>query len=324
MTEKISKICWNDNKWIKPSGTNGKSPSTESYENSEGFGHEEWLFDKSKIVNGYHYGFLQPLSLTTDRHVGNNYRIWLYSSTSGYKYLIGYIDNAICISSDESEKTYQVYKKNGWLKEMIDDLTNAGINPTKLKSSTPKGFFNLKFKIKAVKLFDEYKMLSAFDKNLTTSRYKLLDKVSNFKFDEVKQKGTSCYTRKSIEKTFVDPYHNKIQNALSKYLRLSGQFNNVQVEKNSVDVQATSKNGELYYFEIKTDTAKYNIRQAIGQLFEYSFYPNSNKADKLIIVGDEEPSKLVRVYIKHLREQTGLKIFYRWIDMEREILSQDL
>lgn len=73
--------------------------------------------------------------------------------------------------------------------------------------------------------------------------------MSNFKFDAVKQKGTSCYTRKSIEKTFVDPYHNKIQNALSKYLRLSGQFNNVQVEKNSVDVQATSKNGELYYFE---------------------------------------------------------------------------
>lgn len=323
MTEKISKICWNDFKWTKPSGTNGKSPSADSYENSAGYGYEEWLLDKSKVIDGYHYGFLQPLNLKTDRHVGNTYKIWLYSITGRQKFLIGYIDNAICISKDESTETFKTYKRNGWIKEMVADLESAGINATNLKTGTPANiFFNVKFKVKDIKLND-IQRISSNDKNLTTTRYKLLDKVADFKFEEVKQKGTEGYSRKLVAETFVDPYHNKIQNSLSKILRASGQFTNIQVEKNCIDIQATSNN-ELHFFEIKTDTAKSNIRQAVGQLFEYSFYPTTTKATKLIVVGDEEPSKEVRNYIKHLREQTGLKIFYRWVDMDKQILSPEL
>ena len=113
MIEKISKICWNDFNWIKPSGTNGKSPSLNSYENEQGFGHEEWLLDKSKVINGFHYGFLQPLNLVTDRHVGKEYKIWLYTVTGKQKILVGSIDNAYCISKDESEEIFNFYKKNG-------------------------------------------------------------------------------------------------------------------------------------------------------------------------------------------------------------------
>ncbi len=324
MTEKISKICWNDHKWTKPSGTNGKSPSTDSYENIVGYGHEEWLLDKSKIVDGFHYGFLQPLNLKTDRHVDNTYKVWLYTITGRQKFLVGYIDKAICISKDESTETFKTYKRNGWIKEMVTDLENAGINATNLKETPATIFFNVKFKVKDIKLNDDFLRLSSKDKNLTTTRYKLLDKVADFKFEEVKEKGTDGYSRKLVAETFVDPYHNKIQNTLSKILRASGQFKNIQVEKNNVDVQATSNNNELHFFEIKTDTAKNNIRQAVGQLFEYSFYPTTTKANKLIVVGDEEPSREVKNYIKHLREQTGLKIFYRWLDMDKHLLSPEL
>jgi hypothetical protein len=324
MIEKISKICWNDHKWSKPSGTNGKSPSTDSYENIVGYGHEEWLLDKSKIIDGYHYGFLQPLNLKTDRHVGNTYKIWLYSITSRQKFLVGYINDAICISKDESIEIFKTYKRNGWIKEMIKDLENAGINPSNFKKTPEVMFFNVKFKIKDIKLNDEYIKISIKDKNLTTTRYKLLDKVAEFKFEEAKQKGTDGYSRKFVNETFIDPYHNKIQNTLTKILRANKQFRNIQVEKNNIDVQATTNSNELNYFEIKTETPKNNIRQAIGQLFEYSFYPTSIKATKLIIIGDEEPSKEVRNYIKHLRVQTGLKLFYRWIDMDKQMLSPEL
>jgi hypothetical protein len=207
---------------------------------------------------------------------------------------------------------------------MVTDLENAGINATNLKETPATIFFNVKFKVKDIKLNDDFLRLSSKDKNLTTTRYKLLDKVADFKFEEVKEKGTDGYSRKLVAETFVDPYHNKIQNTLSKILRASGQFKNIQVEKNNIDVQATSNSNELHFFEIKTDTAKNNIRQAVGQLFEYSFYPTTTKANKLIVVGDEEPSKDVRNYIKHLREQTGLKIFYRWVDMDKQLLSPEL
>ena len=324
MTEKISKICWNDFKWSKPSGTNGKSPSANSYENSSGYGHEEWLLDKSKIIDGYHYGFLQPLNLKTDRHVGKTYKIWLYTIYGKQKILIGFIDNGFCISKDESIKTYAFYKRNGWIKEMIVDLENAGINPTNLKETPASIYFNIKFKVKDVKINDDFQILSNKDKNLTTTRYKLLDKVAEFKFEEVRRKGTDGYSRKSVAETLVDPYHNKIQNALTKILRASGQFKNIQVEKNNVDVQATFGENELHFFEIKTDTPKNNIRQALGQLLEYSFFPNEIKANKLIIVGDENPSKDVRTYISHLRQNTGLEIFYRWVDMDKGLLSEKI
>ncbi len=322
MIEKISKICWNDFNWSKPSGSNGKSRSTSTQENTVGAGHEEWLLDKSKIVDGFHYGFLQPIN-NTIRHVGNTYKLWLYTITGKQKFLVGSIDNATCISKDESEKIFKIYKRNGWINEMIADLKNAGVDPQFLKETDADIFFNVKFRIRSITLLDDFQKISLKDKNLTTTRYKLLDKVAEFKFDAVKQKGTVSYSRKSISETIVDPYHSKIQNTLSKILRTDKQFRNIKVENMNIDVQATSNKGELNFFEIKTATAKNNIRQALGQLFEYSFFPDTDKAKKLIVVGDIEPSSSVKKYIKHLREKTGLKIFYRWVDMEKKLLSPE-
>jgi hypothetical protein len=323
MTEKISRICWNDFLWSRPSGTNGKSPSTGTYEKQVGYGHEEWLLDKSKIVNGYHYGFLQPFN-KTGKHVDSTYKIWLYSITGRQKFLVGYIDRAICISQDESEETYGTYKRNGWIKEMIGDLENAGIDPKHIKDTPIRKFFNVKFKTKDIKLSDDFKKISDRDKNLTTPRYNLLDKVANFKFEAVKQTGIDGYFRKSVSETFVDPYHKKIQKTLVKILRKNGHFKNILIENNNVDVQARFNSQQLIYFEIKTGTAKNNIRQAFGQLLEYAFFPDTIKANKLIVVGDEEPSMEIRKYIKHLRTQTGLRIFYQWVDMENETLSVEL
>ncbi len=325
MTEKISKVCWNDFGWTRPSGTNGKSSSVEAYENSEGFGHEEWLFDKSKIINGYHYGFLQPLNLKTDRHVGNTYKIWLFTITNKRKFLIGNIDNAFCISKDESSMIYNLYKRNNWIKEMITDIESAGLNPIKLKETTSDIFFNVKFKIKDINILDDFQVISNDDLNITTTRYKLLDKVADFEFEDIKQKGTESYSRKACDEIFIDPYHNKIQNVLSKLLKEGGKYRNIKVEEKNVDVQADYiVDGAVHFFEIKTDTPKNNVRQAIGQLFEYSMYPDKQIAEKLIIVGDTEPTNEVKRYIQHLRNKTRLNLYYRWVDMDRELLSDEI
>lgn len=59
---KITRICWNTNNWVKPSGPNGKSQSESSYEKAVGFGNEEWLLDNSRInEDGYHYAFYRLL-----------------------------------------------------------------------------------------------------------------------------------------------------------------------------------------------------------------------------------------------------------------------
>lgn len=78
--EKIARICWNTKEWKRPSGRKGKSKDNNSYENEKGFGHEEWLLDDSKIMSdGYHYGFLEPMSVKSSIHNGKTYDIHIYT-----------------------------------------------------------------------------------------------------------------------------------------------------------------------------------------------------------------------------------------------------
>lgn len=56
-----ARICWNEFSWQYPSGEAGKSSFRGAYERMYGYGNEEWLFDFSKLIDGCHYGFLEPV-----------------------------------------------------------------------------------------------------------------------------------------------------------------------------------------------------------------------------------------------------------------------
>lgn len=181
MIEKISRISWNANDWTKPSGTGGKSTNPQTFECRNGFGYEEWLFDMSKIIgDGYHYGFLQPLHLSTDRHVNKIYKIWLYTITGNRRFLVGFIENAICISKSESEQIYWKYEKKGWLDEMTKNLEDVNVDPKIFKETDSKSLFNIKFRREDMKVYDPYGVVENGDANIRTMRFRLLNK--NYKF----------------------------------------------------------------------------------------------------------------------------------------------
>lgn len=316
MVEKITKLCWNEFKWVKPSGSHGKSLVKKTHENSFGYGHEEWLLDKSKVINGYHYGFIQPLNLISKRHIGKEYKLWLYAFTDKQKFVVGYIKKCQRITNDESIEIYKKYKSKGWLREMVSDLNDAGINPSQFNETPSKIFFNIKFKINDIELFDDYLPLSDKDKNIRINRYKLLQKDSDFIYKE-----DIRYKRKAIAETFINPYHKSMQEVLIKLLKEDKNYSEVKKEIEFVDVQGKFNKSQTHYFEIKTDTPKNNIRQAIGQLLEYAYYPNVNKADKLYIIGDKLPNDDVLIYLNTLRSITSLNIYLKWIDMENKLLS---
>lgn len=318
MIEKITKLCWNEFGWVKPSGSHGKSSVKKTHENSFGYGHEEWLLDKSKIINGYHYGFIQPLNLKTNLHIGKQYKLWMYSFTDKQKFIIGCINKCERIDEKESIEVYKKYKSKGWLNEMVSDLENAGINSNQFNKTPSNIFFNIKFKINDVNLLDEYLPLSEKDKNIRISRYKLLNKDDDFIF-----KLSTGYKRKAIAETFVNPYHKSMQEVLMKLLKKDTNYSDVKKEVAFVDVRGVYNNDEIHFFEIKTDTPKNNIRQAIGQLLEYTFFPDKNKANKLYIIGDKIPNSEVAKYLNTLRNITSLNVYYKCLDMENNTLSVD-
>ncbi len=339
-TRKITRIVWNTESWRRPSGPLGKSLSSTAYEFMNGFGNEEWIFDRTKIIEGYHYGFLQSLNLKSDRHAGKIYVVTLYAINNDKKrYVIGTIDNLECISAKVSARIHSVYKQNGWIGEMANDLQNVGVNPKPLFKTPPETFFNMRFRFSDLSLNEELQEIADGDGNITTVRFKLLPLKTSLQYklididgnsrideddsDEGNRKKTDTRKKAYQVNCEFDPYHDKMQNALFDRLKNATEYEVVKIEKTRVDIKARTLKGEWHYFEIKTDSPKLSIRKALGQVMEYAYYPAKLRASKLIIIGDTEPSQEIIQYLQFIRKQFTIPVFYRSLDISTNTLSQE-
>ncbi len=119
--------------------------------------------------------------------------------------------------------------------------------------------------------------------------------------------------------------HNELSNAMVEYLKNNG-YKNIKVEENYVDIKCIDKEGKKIFYELKTArTVKSAIRDALGQLLEYNHYPNTKKADKLIIVtkyAPEEQDQDIQ-YLQGLRRMYNIPIYYQYFDMKVKILSKE-
>lgn len=111
--------------------------------------------------------------------------------------------------------------------------------------------------------------------------------------------------------------HNDYQYYLHRELVYIYGEENVGTEINlngtSIDLVVKDK-GVYYFYEIKTaSTAKACIRQALGQILEYSYWPGNQKAEKLVVVGAPSLDKDTTKYIEYLRNKFNLPIEYRSI-----------
>jgi len=333
---KLARICWNTENWKYPSGSQGKSTSSNSYEALTGYGHEEWLFDRSKFIDGYQYSFLQPLLLKSDRHVNKNYNISLFTINNlNKRYYVGEIKNVNCISKQESKRISEIYREKGWLKNMRNDVAKVGADTIKFDEINPRDLFNIRFKWKDVSLSDDLVEISNDDINITTHRYKLLPRKSDFIFETYsdpeleESKGNRRNTNKrkkvfNVESEY-DPFHAILQNEIFDLLEKSDQYNykKVFIEKGRVDIKALTQDRKWHYFEIKTDNPKLSVRKALGQILEYSYYPDQRKAEKLIIVAGEKPTNELIRYLTHIRKLFDLPISYRSFDLDTKTLSDD-
>lgn len=115
--------------------------------------------------------------------------------------------------------------------------------------------------------------------------------------------------------------HNVVQDKLFKYLEaIHGEDDTSGEQDNGngthVDVAVQRKDGYTYY-ELKTGlSAQICIRDAIGQLLEYSFWPGAQEADTLVVVGEAPYDEDAKAYLEKLRKKFSLPIEYRQFDVE--------
>jgi len=169
--------------------------------------------------------------------------------------------------------------------------------------------------------YDE--ILKTFDKMLPIYKYVVNEnnviktnlKKNNFKY--IKTNVTLPENRKySIKEKSVDINirHTIIQQKLVKQLIEKYGDDNVSLEVpifgNKIDV-VVKDNEKYYFYEIKSaPTARECIRQAIGQLFDYAYWPGQKNADKLFIVGEEKLEPNMELYLKYLNTNFNIGIEY--------------
>lgn len=78
-----------------------------------------------------------------------------------------------------------------------------------------------------------------------------------------------------------------------------------------IDIARKTKDGAIILYEIKTyPKAIISIRMALGQLLEYSFYPDRKLSKEFYIVSHVAARKADLQYLKHIGEMIGIKIDY--------------
>lgn len=131
-------------------------------------------------------------------------------------------------------------------------------------------------------------------------------------------KASSAVVSAAQQRLDVNLRHNVLQEALYHQLVHVHGTENVGTENpsgagNRVDVMVRHPDG-FWFYEIKTaQSPRACIREAIGQLLEYSLWPGSQKAARLIVAGESELDQDGAAYLEILREQFGLPIHYEQI-----------
>lgn len=112
--------------------------------------------------------------------------------------------------------------------------------------------------------------------------------------------------------------HNDLQYRLYKELSEIYGKKNVGTEVNvnglSIDL-VVKREDEYWFYEIKTaSTVKACIRQAFGQIMEYSYWPGHQQATKLVIAGEPVATEDESKYLDFLRKEFNIPIEYREIN----------
>lgn len=123
-------------------------------------------------------------------------------------------------------------------------------------------------------------------------------------------------TEKTVDRSLR---HNTLQPALFDYLKgIHGKENTSGEQRTAdgtlIDVAVRVNTGYVYY-ELKTySSAQACIREAIGQLLEYAYWPGSENVIRLIVVGEAPLDKDARAYLERLQADFSLPVEYRQFD----------
>lgn len=354
--KRLARIAYNEEGWQRPSGKYGKSKSKKSHEGQYGYGNEEWLFDKERLVDGYHYAFLEPIYKYYDLYKGKKFDVTLYTvdADTGKRYWVGEIKNLEVINKKAAQKAWTYYEKKGWLEIMKEDINTIDGKISNFPDQNAVQHFNVRFIPSEGALYDSPIEVPTNNPLYKINRYVLLNnekqyETVDFAADTFDFTNYNCplpsentgipqkkqYNRppKVVEMHFL---HKKISDKLHRHFAKIYGINKVKTNVragygcNEVDMIIERNDDEikgLVYYEIKTyDSLRLSIREALGQILEYAMWPDKNRAAKFVIITQPCPGEeaVIKQYLDNLRKNLTINLYYQSFDSDTGFLSDEM
>lgn len=322
----LARISFNSGGWQCPIKNSENRAEEDSYVGENGFGHEDWLFRKDWIIDGWRYGFIQGVNRSHSRLVAEKKPFDLSLFTKDQNKRRRYVARILaveCLSDVDAGIALEAFKARGWHKTMLQEIENVGGNVKALEDTAyAKHVLNLRFKWENIQWFNGDTYASQDDPVYHLDRYNLSN-VARIEEKDITDRSTRLgndtlpvirpYMRQSTSAFACDPQHARMQAQLMKELKAQYPHAEVLREEGFVDVTVRTPQ-ELILFEIKSNLEPRTvIREALGQILEYAYHPTRNYTlpVKLVIVGRCPLPNADANYIDRLNEKFNLAIQYR-------------
>lgn len=323
LLKRIVRLCWNENAWERPSGPIGKSGSKgHAFEKDKGYGYEEWLFNARHEIDGYRYGFIQ--SFNKGGHHGQRFEVSAYAIQNlghfNQYHWIGKFPAIEVLTVHQQSWALKEFKNRGWMDQMRGELQKVGIADFDFGPIADEYIINVRYRSEPDSFirYPEPIMIEDPEQEIGGNRhYVLLPKKSWSVLDEVPlgkftfhEGHIDTLTGERTAKRSATDYlmrlkHKEIQKKI--YLQLTEEYSGTSRKLGtenrtpfgkSIDMVVACPENGTYFYEIKTcRSALQCIREALGQLLEYSCYIQNAHAKHLVVIGLDRPSKNVTDYL---------------------------
>jgi len=344
---RITRLCFNLMNWTEPTGPSGKS--NEGHEGTYGYGHEEWLFDLSRLIDGWHYGFVEAFRDKTDSYEAEplNLRFYTIDGRDQKRYWAGRITGLEVIGPEEAIKIKQIYQQKGWLERMNQQLitiqrTIEGVEPTGFSNYHNLQLFNVRFRPENLDRSSVGRSIPMTSRimgwqryNLNHERLELLAGVPVIPTpgpppaEPEAPRSSTVYipSGEPVEMQFI---HEAMSIGLAQLLRAHYREGARVVREDLIGFDArevdivVKKGSETIFYEIKTaPTLPMAIRAALSQLMEYAHWTEEIRADHWIIVTPPQIDiTAAELYLRHLRSIYELPVHLQTFDNESRTLTR--
>ncbi len=133
------------------------------------------------------------------------------------------------------------------------------------------------------------------------------------------EKSETSFERSATASVKVTLVHSRIQNRFIKYLTDTFPTDIITGERNRIDAKRETSS-EIIIYEIKPFESVYGcIRDGIGQLLDYSHQQKSQKQQRIMIVGPNQPEQHDLKFIKAIKD--NLQIPFGYIAFDEATLT---